>query len=188
MRGSWSPLASWWYLSMSACTITRGISRCAQYFFPLNQILRNLPGLFTGFFNPSGNYVVNQILCNYINFELWVNYVNLYLYLVEGENCNQCLGYKWAYEWLTFAAWYCCVKWSCKRGNAPIHVNGDNFGHNWFTSCCLDVQPVTYLPPPRFLYSIQVFSIDSAKMGGNFPAVLNYCNQILEKLNQLICN
>ena len=52
-------------------------------------------------------------------------------------------------------------------------VIGEILGHNRVRPYCLQVQPVTRWHPPVFL-GIGVYSINSSKMIGNFPSVLNF--------------
>ena len=60
---------------------------------------------------------------------------------------------------------------SCETLARYIPVIGEIFGHNQLRSKCLQVQPVTCSHPPVFLYKFGVYSINSSKMTGNFPAV-----------------
>ena len=56
----------------------------------------------------------------------------------------------------------------------------------WDPSVCKSNR-FTCSHPPVFLHKIGVFSVDSSKLIGNFPADLNF-NRLFLKLNWFICN
>ena len=60
-------------------------------------------------------------------------------------------------------------------------------GHNLSRSYCFHVRLVTCCDLSTFLYYIEVFSINSSKLVGNFLEVYNF-NWLSLKLNRLICN
>ena len=66
-------------------------------------------------------------------------------------------------------------------------VSGEFFGHNRSSSYCFQVQPVTCCDLSGFLYEVEECSIDSPKMMGNFPEILNF-NRLFLKLNCFIRN